>query len=272
MKIGMIALCGIGAIASSAGADFVGWTANVRTVTGGYLVNVFAVTDNSTDTILNVYGGGGGVGPVGSITTNSSGGFLQSSAGTPPFGSVFAPVGNQSWTDLDSFLTVGGSLNTTTGAWTANGSTLGDPAWNVSYTITGTGAGAGSTVTVSSFSELSNTTGFTNANVNAIPATAGWFLAGSGSAARSLAGLENRLASSAGGAASGSFGMMVAQLFVAELSVEGGPVVINWMMGATIRRTDGSMSNGMYSMTVPAPGAVALVAIAGCLSSRRRRA
>ena len=264
MKIGMIALCGIGAIASSAGADFVGWTANVRTVTGGYLVNVFAVTDNSSDTILNVYGGGGGVGPVGAITTNSAGGFLQD---VSSLGSVFAPVGAQSWTSLDSFLTVGGSFNTTSGAWSGNGSTLGDPGWNVTYTETPSGA----SVTVNSFNEPSAAaSGYTNPNVSSIPSTAGWYLAGPGSAAQSLASLDNRLVSSSAAAASGSFGMMVAQLYVAELSVSGGSLVIDWMMGATLRRADGSTSSGMFAMTVPAPGALALLG-AGVLATPARR-
>ena len=265
MKIGMIALCGIGAIASTASADFVGWTANVRSVSGGFLVNVFAVTDSSTDVILNVYGGTVGVPGAGSVTTTSAGGFKQGTG----LQSVFSPSGNQSWTTLDSFLTVGGGFNTTSGDWTANSLTLGDPAWNVTYTDTTAGA-----VVVNSFSTQSSTPAFVNPNVASIPATGGWYVMGSTSSgqARSLESLSNRIASSSAAAASGTLGMMVAQLFVTDLTLTSGTFnFIEWNMGATLRRADGSTSSGMFQMTVPAPGAIALLAVGGMLASRRRR-
>jgi hypothetical protein len=255
MKIGMLALCGVGAIASTASADFLGWTANVRSVSGGYLVNVFAVTDNSTDVILNVFGGTPGTANAGFILTNSSGGFLQGSGAQ----SVFAPSGSQSWTTLDSFLTVGGSFNTTSNAWLGNSGTVGDPPWSVS----------GPDGPVNSFNAPSDPkAGFTNPNLNVIPATAGWFLVGTSSPARSLASLANRTVSSGAAAAAGTFGMMVAQLYVAELD---STRVIDWKMGASLKRTDGSVSSGTFQMTIPAPGALALLGIGG-LAARRRRA
>jgi hypothetical protein len=111
MKIGFVAFLGTAAVATVANADFIGWTANVRNVSGGYLINVFAVTDNSTDVILNVYGGTPGTPGAGFITTNSAGGFKQGAGAQ----GVWAPSGSQNWTTLDSFLTVGGSFNTITG-------------------------------------------------------------------------------------------------------------------------------------------------------------
>jgi len=255
MKIGMLALCGVGAIASSASADFLGWTSNVRSVSGGFLVNVFAVTNNSSDVILNVFGGTAGTANAGFITTNSTGGFLQGADAQ----SVFAPSGSQSWTTLDSFLTVGGGLNTSTGLWTANSGSTGDPPWNVS----------GPDGTVSSFGTPSDPgAGFTNPNTNSIPATAGWFLVGTSSPARSLASLSNRTVSSGTDAAAGTLGMMVAQFYVAELSAT---KTINWKMGASLKRTDGSVSSGTFQMTIPAPGALALLGVGG-LAARRRRA
>jgi MYXO-CTERM domain-containing protein len=259
MKTCVIVLCGAGAMASSASADFLGWTSNIRSVSGGYLVNVYAVTDSSSDVLLNVFGGTVGTANAGFITTNSAGGFLQSAASP-----LFAPSGNQSWTTLDSFLTVGGALNTTTGNWTANGNTQGDPPWNVNYFDTD----LGEDVSANSFNTVSNESGFTNPNLNSIPVTAGWFVAGTSSPARSLASLDGRTVSSGEAAAAGSLGMMVAQLFVAELD---STKVINWKMGATLRRTDGSTSSGTFQMTIPAPGALALLGIGG-LAARRRRA
>jgi MYXO-CTERM domain-containing protein len=261
-------------VASGASADFIGWTSSTRAVTGGFLVNVFAATNASTDVILNVSGGSVGLPTAGFITTNSTGGFRQGTGAL----SVFAPSGSQNWTTLDSFLTVGGGFNTTTNAFLGNGATQGDPPWNVTYTDTDTGEAT----TVSSFNTQDNASGFTNPNVNSIPATAGWFIAGSTSPARSLASLGaarngytlangiNYGASSAAAAAAAN-GFLVAQLYVSELSVE---KFIDWKMSATLRRVDGSTSNASFQMRVgdiPAPGALALLGLAG-VASRRRRA
>jgi hypothetical protein len=260
MKNGAIAFLGAAAVASVASADFIGWTANVREATGGgYLINVYAVTNDAADVILNVYGGSPGQPTAGFITTTSAGGFLQEAGSR----GTFAPSGSQNWNTLDSFLTVGGGL-TSTGNWTGNGSTAGDPPWNVTYFNTSIEENE----TVNSFNTNSNEEGFTNPNLNSIPATAGWFIAGSTSPARSLAGLANRVASSSEEAAAGSFGMMVAQLYVMDLQLD-------WKMGASLKRANGSVSQGTFEFSIgeiPAPGALALLGVAGLASGRRRRA
>jgi MYXO-CTERM domain-containing protein len=259
MKIGFVAFLGTAAVATVANADFIGWTANVRNVSGGYLINVFAVTDNSTDVILNVYGGTPGTPGAGFITTNSAGGFKQGAGAQ----GVWAPSGSQNWTTLDSFLTVGGSFNTITNAFTGNGSTAGDPPWNVTYTDSDTGEAT----TVNAFNTASNESGFTNPYLNSVPATGGFFIAGTSSPARSLATLTNRVASSSAAAAAASFGMMVAQLYVTDLDLA-------WKMGATLRRSNSTTSQGTFEFTipVPAPGAIALLGVAGLTAGRRRRA
>jgi len=269
MKTVFIAALGAASLATAASADFIGWTSNVRSVSGGYLVNVFAVVDNSTDVLLNVAGGSPGLPTAGYVRTNSTGGFLQGT-GTQ---SVFAPSGSQSWTTLDSFLTVGGGFSTTSGNFTANSATQGDPPWNVTYVDTD----IGENVTVSAFNTQSNTSGFTNRFTNNVPATGGWFVAGSSSPARNLSVLTNRLYSSSAAAAAGNAGMMVAQLYVSELSLVGGRApgkTIEWKMSATVKRLDGSTSNASFEFVigeVPAPGALAILGLAG-LTARRRRA
>ena len=269
MKTVFIAALGAASLAATASADFIGWTSNVRSVSGGFLVNVFAVVDNSTDVLLNVAGGSPGLPTAGYVRTNSTGGFLQGSGAQ----SVFAPSGSQSWTTLDSFLTVGGGYSTTTGNFTGNSATQGDPPWNVTYFDTD----LGENVTVNAFNTQSNDTGFTNRYTNNVPATGGWFIAGSSSPARNLSVLANRLYSSSAAAAAGNAGMMVAQLYVADLSLAGSRElgkVIEWKMSATVRRLDGSTSNASFEFMigeVPAPGALAILGLAG-LAARRRRA
>ena len=237
------------ALASAAQADMVGWTASVRMAAeGGYFVDVFAVTGQG-DSLLNVYGGSPNAPSdiyVGYVATTASGGFRQS---TNPDLAAWRPGSNQGWNSYDSFLTIGGGYNSTTGAWLGNGSTLGDPGWLVGDTNTFATAGAG--------------------NANNVPLAAGWFLAGSASPARILAGL-NRVASSNAAAAAGGFGMLVAHFFIADPL----PSMVFWNMGASVRRADGSIAQGNSAFNfqvVPAPGAMVLLAAAAGVARRRRR-
>jgi len=249
----------LSALASNANADFVGWTASARSVSGGFLVNVFAVTDSATDRLFNVYGSNLKSPNAGYITTTSAGGFLQG-AGTQ---SVFLSEEFQSSSTLDSFMTVGAFWDSTSSSWLADNTTVGDPVWNVTYT-----AANGTLRTANSFSVRSGSPGhasFVNPNTHSVPATAGWFLTGVAADAWDLSVLPNRVASSNAAAAAGTHGMMVAQLYVAQLNLD-------WKMGATIGRADGSASQGTYTLQiVPAPGALALLGVAGLVSGPRRR-
>ena len=258
MKTSVIATAATVFIATAASADFVGWTSSVRSVSGGYLVNVFAATDNSTDVILSVYGGTTGQPSAGTITTNSAGGFLQGTG----IQSVWAPSGSQLWTTLDSFLAIGGYLNTATNAYIPNRPTV-VGGWEVTYFD----IKLGKWNWANAFNTPSNESGFTNPYLNNIPATGGFFIAGTSSPARSLATLTNRVASSSAAAAAASFGMMVAQLYVTDLDLA-------WKMGATLRRSNSTTSQGTFEFTipVPAPGAIALLGVAGLTAGRRRRA
>jgi hypothetical protein len=267
MKIGIGAAVAASGLAAAAQADFIGWTASVRSVAGGSLINVFAVTNSSTDVLLNVYGGTVGQPSAGFISTSSAGGFLQGAGAQ----GVWAPSGSQNWTTLDSFLTVGGGFNTTTQAFTGNGSTQGDPPWNVTYTDVDTGEAT----TVNAFNTASNESGFTNPYLNSVPATGGFFIAGTSSPARNLSvlgasrltysdvGGVNTGASSAA-AASAGFGMMVGQFYVTDVN-------LSWRMGASMRRSDNSVSQGVFEFVIPAPGAIALLGVAGLSAGRRRR-
>ena len=244
MKTSVIATAASAVITTAASADFVGWTSSVRAVSGGYLVNVFAATDNSTDVLLNIYGGTAGQPSAGRITTNSAGGFKQGAGAQ----SVWAPAGSQNWNTLDSFLTRGGGYNTSTGAWTGTSVTAGDPEWNVTYFDTDTGE----ETMVNSFNTPSNQSGFTNPYLNNIPATGGWTNYGVTSPARSLDPLgANRAQSSNAAAAAASFGMLVGQFYVAQNTVT--EMVRFTNMGATIRRSNNTLSQTQFSLTVRGP-------------------
>lgn len=254
----LAASASVGLSASAAHADFLGWTANVRSATGGgYLVNVFAVTSAATDALFNVYGSNPSSPNAGYIRTSSAGGFRQGSGAQ----GVFAAESFQSWNTLDSFLTI--SSYTDGVEWVAESATIGDPTWNVTYTDANR-----VTKTANSFSVRSGAFGhanFVNPNTNSVPATAGFYLAGASAQAASLSSLTNRVASSNAAAAAGSWGIMVAQLYVSELDLD-------WKMGATIGRGNGTADQQTFTLRiVPAPGAMALLGVAGLAAGRRRR-
>ena len=262
-------------VASSASAQVLGLMATSRVQSNGnYLVNVFAVAGSSTNGLTSVSGG-----QLGNITTNALGGFRQGT-GTQ---AVWAPTSNQSWTTLDSFLTGGGSFLTSSGNWTGNSSTVSDPSWNVSYFNTA----IEETVSIDSFNNASNDEGFTNPygdGALAVPrngvlgavGSAGWALpGGTNSQARSLATLNSlprQYANVTGrDASAGTFGMMIAQFYVSGVSSTGGVATISF---DNMRVFFGGADNqviGNFTISVPAPGAVALLGLAG-LAGRRRRA
>ena len=122
-RVPMIATTAAAALGACAVADFIGWTATHRATSGGTIVNVFAVTTSANDRLVNVYGGRPS--NPGFITTDAPGGLLQGAGAQ----GAFRPDGGQSWDIPDSFLTIGGGFDASTGAWTANGATLGDPGW-----------------------------------------------------------------------------------------------------------------------------------------------
>jgi hypothetical protein len=261
-KIGIVATA---ITASPANADFIGWTASVRDVAGGHLVNVFAATSSAGDSLVSVFGGSAG--NAGYVTTDSAGGVLQSSAAR----STFAAEIGQEWDAPDSFLTIGGGLDSATGTWSANAATIGDATWLF------TDQGGGSRNGFSTRTDIP--AGLMNPWTNAIPTNGGWYLAGGTSPARNLASLgANRLShevsggvhfgASSGAAAAASNGIMVAQLWVADLGGETG-ASIQWRMGATIRRSNGTVQQNVFAFTVPAPGGAILAA--SVFAKRRRR-
>ena len=241
MKIGFIAVVGAAAVVASADAGFLGFVASARNVGANTVIDIFAGVSNSSDKFLNVY----------DLTSN---GVYVQKAGLAtktwkPDAAGFTSTRN---TADDSFMTAGTfSGGAYGGEYYASTNTNGDP----NFTGTSWNATPASALATS------------------IPALAGWYTGDPTSVdngAESLAGLVGRVNGT--GASSANFGVWVAHLVVA-----GNNKVIgtDFTFGAFASIKDGvtgqTSQSGSSFAAVPAPGALALLGVAG-FASRRRRA
>jgi hypothetical protein len=248
MKIALIGIVGAASLVASADAGFLGFVASARNVGGNTIIDVYAGVQNASDKFLNVY----------DLTSN--GVFVQKAGNATktwkPDTTNFTSTRS---TADDSFMTAGGTnFGDPTGDFYASGNTSADPnftgtSWN------GNPASAPATT---------------------IPALAGWYTGdptSSDNNAESLAGLVGRVdsvpSSTTPGGAGAQFGIWCAHLVLA-----GNNKVIgiggDFTFGAFASIKDGvtgQTTQGFSQFIVPAPGAIALLGVAG-LASRRRRA
>ncbi len=239
MKTVLFVASAAAAVAASADAGFLGFVASARNVGGNTVIDIFAGVSNASDKFLNVY------------NTSSNGVFVQK-----------AGLANKTWkpdaagftstrnTADDSFMTAGTfSGGAYGGEFYASTNTVGDP------NFTGTSWNATPA----------------SAAATSIPALAGWYTGDPTSVdnnSESLAGLVGRVDGT--GASAATRGIWVAHLVVAGINKVIG---VDFTFGAFASIKDGA--NGSVSQAqssfVPAPGAIALLGVAG-FASRRRRA
>jgi MYXO-CTERM domain-containing protein len=239
MKTVLFAAAAASAVVASADAGFLGFVASSRTVGAVTVIDIFAGVQNANDKFLNVY------------NTTSNGVFVQK-----------AGLANKTWkpdaagftstrnTLDDSFMTAGTfSGGAYGGEYYASTNTNGDP------NFTGTSWNA------TPASPAATT----------IPALAGWYTGDPTSVdnnAESLAGLVGRVNGT--NAAGANFGIWCAHLVLTGNQVIGTDFTFSAF--ASIKDgVSGAVSQASSSFPVPAPGAIALLGLAG-LSARRRRA
>ena len=238
MKTVAIAIVGTASLVASANAGFLGFVGSVRTVGANTVIDVFAGVSNASDKFLNVY------------NTVSNNVFVQKAGLATktwkPDANGFTSTRN---TLDDSFMTAGtfsgGSYG---GEYYASANTNGDPNFT------------GSSWNATPASPAATT----------IPNLAGWYTGDPTSVdnvSESIAGLVNR--QNLSGGESATRGIWCAHFVVAN---SGGN--INFSAFTSIKDgVTGGTSQAQSSGTffVPAPGALALVGLAG-FASRRRRA
>jgi hypothetical protein len=256
MKTCLIAIVGTASLVASADAGFLGFVASVRTVGANTVIDLYAGVDNASDKFLNVYNA--------NISTTLAGGFVQKAGLATktwkPDAAGFTSTRN---TIDDSFFTAGTfSGGAYGGEFYASSNTNGDP------NFTGTSWNA------TPASPAATT----------VPANAGWYTGDPTSvdnSAESLAGLVGRINTGAtaasgntvgsAGSANANFGIWCGHLVIAGTGTMGTNVL--WSASVSIKDGVTGATDQRISTfaAIPAPGALALLGIAG-FASRRRRA
>ncbi|NBQ16164.1 MAG: hypothetical protein EBU31_16525 [Proteobacteria bacterium] len=240
MKTVLFVAAAASAVVASADAGFLGFVASSRTAGAFTVIDVFAGVQNASDKFLNVY------------NTASNGLFVQRAGNaTKTWKPDTATYLSTRSSSDDSFMTAGGTnFGTPGGEFYASSYSQGDP------NFTGTSW---------------NGTPF-SAAATTIPALAGWYTTDPTSAdnnAESLAGLVGR--TNGTGAAGANFGIWCAHLVLTGNQVIGTDFTFSAF--ASIKDgVSGAVSQASSSFAaVPAPGALALLGLAG-FAARRRRA
>jgi MYXO-CTERM domain-containing protein len=242
MKNMILAVSAVSAVAASANAGFQGFVASVRTSGAYTIMDIFAGVSNASDKFLNVYDA--------NISTTVAGGFFQKAGLATKTWKPDAAGFTNTRNSIDSFMTAGtfsgGSYG---GEYYASTNTTADP------NFTGTSWNA------TPASPAATT----------IPANAGWYTADPTSVdnnAESLAGLTGRVNGTNGQFA--THGIWVAHLVLSGTNVQIGTDVSFAGFASIKDGISGALSQGSSSF-VPAPGALALLGLAG-FAARRRRA
>ena len=239
MKTVIFAAAAASAVVASADAGFLGFVASSRTVGAYTVIDIFAGVQNAGDKFLNVY------------NTSSNGVFYQATGLANKTWKPDSANFNSTRNSIDSFMTAGTySGGAYGGQYYASTNTNGDPnftgnSWNASPA---------------------------SAAATTIPALAGWYTGDPTSidnGAESIVGLQNRINGTGGAAA--NFG-----IWCAHLVLEGNQAIgTNFTFSAFASIKDGvsgAVSQASSSFAaVPAPGALAILGLAG-FAARRRRA
>jgi MYXO-CTERM domain-containing protein len=246
----LIAVVGAASVVASADAGFLGFVAFSRNVGANTVIDIFAGVANASDKFLNVY----------DLTSN---GTFRQKAGLAtktwkPDAAGFTSTRN---TSDDSFMTAGTfSGDAYGGEYYASTNTNGDPnftgtSWNA------TPASAAATT---------------------IPALAGWYTGDPTSVDNnaellsawiSITDASSFTRSNGTGAASATYGIWVSHLVLAgNNKVIGTDFTFSAFASIKDGVTGATTQGGSSFVAIPAPGALALLGVAGVASRRRRQA
>jgi hypothetical protein len=253
MKIAILGMVGAASFVAAADAGFSGFVASVRNSGAYTIIDIFAGVENASDKFLNVY----------NTKSDATGGFFQATGLANKTWKPDAASFNSTRSSIDSFMTAGTySGGAYGGEFYASTNTTGDPNFT-GTSWSGTPASPAATT---------------------IPVNAGWYTADPTSVdnnAESLAGLVGRVNGQAASATAGggpgqtsaAFGIWCAHLVVLGNNATIGDALATVRFEAFVSIKDGitGQTSQLSSSFIPAPGAIALLGLAG-FASRRRRA
>jgi len=239
MKTVIFVAAAASAVVASADAGFLGFVASSRTVGAYTVIDIFAGVSNASDKFLNVY------------NTNSNGVFFQATGLANKTWKPDSANFNSTRNSIDSFMTAGTySGGAYGGEYYASTNTNGDPnftgnSWNASPA---------------------------SAAATTIPANAGWYTGDPTSIdnnAESIVGLQNRTNGTGGAAA--NYGIWCSHLVLSGTQLIGSSFTFSAFASIKDGVTGAVSQASSEFQAVPAPGALALLGLAG-FAARRRRA
>jgi len=259
MKTLAIAVVGTASLVASADAGFAGFVASVRTSGAYTIVDIFAGVTNASDKFLNVY----------NLNSAATSGFYQQAGLATKTWKPDAANFNSTRSSIDSFMTAGTySGGAYGGEYYASTNTNGDPNFTgTSWNATPASAAA-TTIPANAGWYTGDPTSVDNGAQLLAPLAVGYTRFDTGVTAQS--GNTNGSV----GSANAQYGIWCSHIVIAgTLNANLMTSLISWSASASIKDGVTSATDQRISTfaAVPAPGALALLGVAG-FASRRRRA
>ena len=252
MKIALIGMVGAASLVASADAGFAGFVAYSRNVGANTVIDIFAATTNASDKFLNVY------------DLSATGTFVQKAGlATKTWKPDVAGFTSTRNTSDDSFMTAGTfSGGAYGGEYYASANTTGDPGF--------TGTSWSATPASPAATTIPNNAGWYTGDPTSVDNNAELMSAWAGSFGRTNSVFVSGFNAGANATANATNGIWCAHLVVAGNNKVIG-VDFTFAAEASIKDgVNGATTQARYQF-IPAPGAIALLGVAG-LASRRRRA
>ena len=247
-----------GSLVASADAGFLGFVFFVRTSGAYTITDVFAGVSNASDKFLNVY----------NLNAAATSGFYQQAGLATKTWKPDAANFNSTRSSIDSFMTAGTySGGAYGGEYYASTNTNGDPNFTgTSWNATPASAAA-TTIPANAGWYTGDPTSVDNGAQLLAPLAVGYtrFDTGATAASGNTAGSV--------GSANAQYGIWCSHIVIAgTLNANLMSSLISWSASASIKDgVTGATDQRISTFAVPAPGALALLGVAG-FASRRRRA
>jgi hypothetical protein len=259
MKTLAIAVVGTASLVASADAGFLGFVALAKQSGANVIVDIYTAVGNSSDKFLNVY----------NLNASTAGGFVQQAGLATKTWKPDAASFNSTRSSIDSFMTAGTySGGAYGGEYYASTNTNGDPNFTGTSWSGTPASAAATTIPANAGWYTGDPTSVDNSAQLLAPLAVGYTRFDSGATAAQ----GNTLGSA--GSANAQYGIWCSHLVIAgtlnNATLFDG--VIAWIGSASIKDgVTGATDQRISNMAVPAPGALALLGVAG-FASRRRRA